>query len=221
MDEETSSLPTQDSDISDSDLHTYVLRITPYEKFSFQQVADLFKENGYYLNYVLSRETVPREHFHAVLQTDTNYDLEMVRGDIRSFLIPHWETTDHKLPRGFGNKQYNLQLADDLDRAVSYAVKQNEILFEGFTEDYITQRKTESFEKKKPSNFKSEYIDLSNRFQDSDMDVREFMINYCDLKAKYDQLVNLQHAYGYALSNSIKRDKNASEYVENFLYKYS
>lgn len=45
------------------------------------------------------------------------------------------------------------------------------------------------------------------------------MINYCNLKAKYDQQINLNHAYGYALSNSIKRDKNAGEYVENFLYK--
>lgn len=217
---ETSSLPTQDLDPSDSGLlATYVIRITPYDKFSFQQVAEYIKAEPYYLNYVLSRELVPREHFHIVVQTDLTFDIEDVRGSIRAFIIPYWQNEQFKLPRGFGNKQYNLQVSDNVDGAVSYAVKQNEILFEGFTEDYIEQRKAESFDKKKPSNFKSEYIDLSNRFQESTMDIREFMIEYCNLKAKYDQQINLSHAYGYALSNSIKRDENASEFVENYLYK--
>lgn len=217
--DETSSLPTQDYDDSDSDLSSYVIRITPCDKFTFQQAVEYIKQEPYFLKYVISRETVPREHFHIVVQTDVSFTIDDVRGSIRAFIIPFWQSEDFKLPRGFGNKQYNLQISEDIDKAVSYAVKLGEYVFEGFTDEYITERRTESFDKKKPSNFKAEYMDLSNKFQESSMDLREFMIEFCNLKAKYDQQVNLSHAYGYALSNSIKRDKNANDFVENYLYK--
>lgn len=217
--EDTSSLPTQDLDPSDSDLATYVIRITPCDKFTFQQVAEYLSDEPFFLNYVIGRETVPQEHFHIVVQTDESFTIDDVRGSIRAFIIPYWQDDKFKLPRGFGNKQYNLQLSTTSDLAVSYAVKLNEFLFDGFTEEYIEERRAQSFDKKKPSNFKSEYIDLCNKFQTSDMDVRQFMVSYCNLKAKYDQQINLNHAYGYALSNEIKRDKNAEFYVENFLYK--
>jgi len=215
---ETSSLPTQDLDPSDNGPATYAIRLTPYEKFTFQQVVDFLMETPYFLKFVISRET-PKEHFHIVIETDETFDLEDVRECIRSFFVPFWQDDKGKLPRGFGNKQYNLQLSYDPDAAVTYAVKLGDFVYEGYSEEYILECKAKSFDKKKPSNFKSEYIDLSNRFQDSQMDIREFMISYCDLKAKYDQQVNLHHAYGYALSNSIKRDKNAADFVENYLYK--
>lgn len=217
---DTTSLPSQDYDPSDSDLHTYVVRITPHEKFTFQQVAEYIEAEPLFYSFVVSRETVPREHFHAVIQVDQTITIEDVRGAIRAFIIPFWSEQPGKLPRGFGNKQYNLQLSSDIDKAVSYAVKLGEYVYGGFTEEYITQRKAESFEKKKPSNFKAEYIELCQRFQDSEMDIREFMLEYVRLKAKYGQQVRMSDAYGYAVSNLIKRDPDtAVEFVENYLYK--
>lgn len=220
MNEETSSLPSQEYEVSDSgsELASYVIRITPCEKFSFQQVVEFIKSEPQIFTYVVGRETVPREHFHLVVQTDEAITLEDVRGIVRAFLYPFWQSEDFKLPRGFGNKQYNLQIATELDRAVSYAVKLGEYVFEGFSEEYINERRAESFEKKKPCNFKAEYQELSQKFQESDMDVREFMIGFCNLKARYDQQINMSHAYGYALSNQIRRDGNAEEVVENYLY---
>lgn len=225
---DTTPLPTQDSDISDSGsvathdsalLSTYVVRITPCDKFTFQQVVDFLKGNESFYSYVVSRETVPREHFHIVIQTDISVDIEDVRGDIRFFILPFWTDSSGRAPKGFGNKQYNLQISNDLNAAVSYCVKLGEYEYEGFEEDYILERKAASFDKKKPCNFKSEYRDLSNKFQESDMDIREFMIEFCNLKAKYDQQINMAHVYGYALSNLFKRDKNSEEFVENYLYK--
>lgn len=154
----TTSLPTQDYDSSDSglseegsELVSYVIRITPCDKFTFQQVVEYIRDEPFYLNYVVSRELVPREHFHIVVQTDSSFTIEDVRGSIRAFIIPFWQDDKFKLPRGFGNKQYNLQLAEDLDRAVSYAVKLGEFSFEGFSQEYINERLAESFEKKSPA----------------------------------------------------------------------
>lgn len=219
---DTTSLPTQDSDPSDDGLlSTYVIRITPHDKFTFEQVAQIFKDEPLLTKYVLSKETVPREHYHAVIQCDISVEEDDIRGFVKSIIIPYWEDpVSHKLPRGFGNKQYNLQISQDVDKAVSYAVKQGDYVFEGFEEHYILSRKTESFDKKKTSNFKSEYRDLCQQFQESTMDLREFMVQYVLLKSKYDQMVNIAHAYGYAISQQIKREKDcAEEFVENFLYK--
>lgn len=216
---DTTSLPTQDLDISDNGLLTdYVIRVTSHGKFTKEQLADFLKGEPQLFRYVVGRETVPQEHYHIVCSVDPSVSEEDVRGIIRAFLIPLWQV-DFKLPKGFGNKQYNLQITQTLDSAVSYAIKTKEFWYDGFTPEYIEQRLNSAFEKKKPSNFKSEYLLLCKLFQESPMDISEFMVAYCNLKAKYDQQISMHHAYGYALSNIIKRDQTADYYVDNFLYK--
>lgn len=217
---DTNPLPTQDLDESDSGIvDTYVVRLTPHEKFTFQELHDLLKEEYQISSYVLSRELVPQEHFHLVVEVDSVVSEQDVRDIFRAFLIPYWEV-DHKLPRGFGNKQYNLQVAEDVTKAISYCVKDKDYVFEGYSAIYIQECAAASFSKKKPSDFKTEYRDLCTKFQDSTMDIREFMIQFSQLKAKYGQQVNIPHAYNYALSNLILREPDrAEDFVENFLYK--
>jgi len=226
---DSTPLPKQDNGDSDSDctgsvideeLTHYVVRITPCDKFTFSDLETYFKSEPQLTRYVIGRETVPREHFHAVLSVDENVTEVDVRDIVKAFLVPFWQTDVGKLPRGFGNKQYNLQLSEDVDKAVSYAVKMNEFVYEGWTDVYIQFRREESFEKKKPSDFKSEYRQLCEDFKTSTMDIREFMINFSLLKAKYGQQVRMHDAYSYALSNLFIRDPSEAEnYVENFLYK--
>lgn len=219
---DTNPLPNLDSDQSDSDpgvTDTYVIRLTSHGKFTFEQLHEFIHNEPMFCRYVVGRETVPQEHFHLVVVVDPSFTMDDVRGCIRAFIIPFWETPDHRLPRGFGNKQYNLQESIDLDKAVSYAVKCAEFKFEGFEESYILERQAQSYEKKTPSNFRSEYRDLCLKFQETpDMDIRVFMIDYCNLKAKYDQQVNLSQAYAFALSQEMKRDKTTELHVENYLY---
>lgn len=220
---DTNPLPNQDSDYSDSDpdeLTNYVVRITSHGKFGTEQLLKFLQEESWFYRFVVGRETVPQEHFHIVLSVDQSKTEHDVRDLIKSFICPFWYSSEMKLPRGFGNKQYNLQISDDIDKAVSYAVKQSEYWSEGFEEQYLETRRAESFEKKKPSNFRSEYIELSTEFQSSDMDIRQFMVRFVKLKAKYGQQVVISQAYSYALSNLIVREPSmADEYVENYLYK--
>lgn len=226
---ETTPLPILDNDLSDNDstvsdeelsLSHYCVRITSCEKFTKEQIVEFFGKEFNVCKYVIGIETDTEfEHYHLVLSVDSSYDIKWVKDIVRAFIVPLWQT-DGKLPVGWGNKQYNCKLSYDVDAAVSYAVKWSEYWYDGWSADYITLRKAQSFIKKKPSNFKSDYLQLCEQFQGSDMDTREFMVKYVQLKAKYGQAVQMHHAYGYALSNLFLRDPSeADNYVESFLYK--
>lgn len=216
---DTNPLPSQDDDISDNGIvNTYVIRITSHAKFTGEQLNEFLDKEFIFYQYVVGKETVPQEHYHIVVTVDTSITEQDVRDVIKAFIIPFWVLPTGKLPKGFGNKQYNCQESKDLNAAVSYAVKLGEFYFSGFTQEFIDERKAESFEKKKPSNFKSEYIALVDDFQKSQMDIREFMIGYINLKAKYGQQVVMTHVYGYALSNLCLRDPSfAGEVVNKYL----
>lgn len=218
---DTNPLPTQDDENSDSGQVThYIVRITSHEKFTFDELHGFIKEEHDIYSYVIGRELVPQEHFHLVLTVDDLKSEQDVRDIIKAFLVPLWQN-DGKLPRGFGNKQYNLQLAEDVDLSITYAVKMGDFVFENWDEEYIEACRAKSFEKKKPSNFKVEYMELSKEFQENpDIDIREFMIRLCNLKAKYGQIINMSHIYGSALSAQLLRNPELTEdYVENYLYK--
>jgi len=219
MEESTSPLPNQDDDDSDSGLSHYVVRVTPCGKFSYEDLLDTLLEEPEICRYVVGKELVPQEHYHLVLSVDESIDIQGVRDIIRAFIVPYW-SEGGKLPRGFGNKQYNLQVADDIYKAISYAVKLNDYRHEGWSDEFIASRVAESFEKKKPSNFKAEYLSLCETFQESNMDISDFMVNFIKLKAKYGQQVNGHTAYGFALSNMVLRDPSYAEsFVDNFLSK--
>lgn len=220
------SLPNLDSDESDSESYSstsdlscdvYVIRITPHGKFDFDQIFDFFNKEQEIAKFVIGRETVPREHFHVVCQVDNTVEELYIRGIVRFFLAPFWVDAKGKLPHGFGNKQYNLQLSEDPDAAVSYAVKQQEFRYVGYSPEYIESRRLASFDKKKPSNFQSEYQKLRDTFMETQMDIREFMKHIFDLKSKYDQNVQLHTLYSAALSIENKRDNTSQIHVDNFL----
>lgn len=220
---DTHSLPSQDEDLSDNGLTTdYMVRITSYGKFTYEQLQSFIKDEYVICRYVIGREVdTGNEHFHMVLTTDITISLDDVKDIIRAFIVPLWaDPITAKCPRGFGNKQYNCQVVKDKDLAVSYTVKLAEFCYEGYSEEYISHRVADSFLKKKPNNFKKEYLDLCTRFKDSNMDIREFMIEYVRLKAQYGQQVRMNDAYAYGLSNMIARDPSqAEEEVESYLYK--
>jgi len=223
---DTTPLPTQDHDLSDygsvfeSELNHYVVRITPYGKFTYDELVTRIHSEPQITRYVIAKETVPQDHYHLVLSTDDTLEVQDVKDIISAFIRPFWEV-DGKLPRGYGNKQYNLQVAEDIDKSISYAIKDTiTYTFEGYTPEYIAQRKEESFKKKSTTNFKVEFQLLKEEFHNSQMDTRSFMTKFCLLKSKYDQLVNLSHAYQYSLSVLFRRDPNEAErFVENYLYK--
>lgn len=209
------------SDSEPGDLvQDYALRITSYDKFTFDQLEQLMT-HPYIVRYVIGRETLPQEHYHVVFSTDMSVDESDIRQLIKDFLTPLWKTDKGKLPVGFGNKQYNLQVTETLDNAVTYAVKCKEYRFYYFDEDYLKEMVKKSFVKPDRPSFTTELQTLRDKFLQSDMTMTEFMVKYCQLKAKHDQQINMNNVYYYALSLYIKRDPDeASRYVNNYMDKF-
>lgn len=225
---DTTPLPTQDRDLSGSDqqslppddLAHYLVRITPYEKFTFKELQDFLELEALLMRYVVSQELKPQIHYHLVLTTDESVQIQDIKDIVRAFIFPLWQKNG-KLPLGFGNKQYNCQEAENLDNAISYALKdKKEYIQVGYEQKYIDERIQASFQKNSTKTFTTELQELQKNFQESDMDISEYMTKFIQLKSRYGQMINLQHAYQYALSQLIQRNpEQAQDFVDNYLYK--
>jgi len=224
---DTTPLPTQDCDLNDSDQQSqaddlvhYVARVTAYEKFTFDQLKAFLETEFRLLKYVVAQELVPQVHYHIVLTTDESFTIQDAKDTLRAFLYPLW-CVEGKLPRGWGNKQYNCQASTNVDQAISYALKdKKEYHYVGWPTEYIEQKIAASFTKKDTKSFNTELQELRNVFQTTDMDINNFMVKFVQLKSRYNQMVNLSHAYQYALSQLIQRNpEEAESFVINFLYK--
>ena len=203
--EETGDSSLYEEEDFSSQLKHYVIRITSYDKFTFEDVRQWLSDQSEFTKFVVARETQPREHFHIVLSTEL--ELSDVKDSVRWYVSPFWADKEGKLPRGFGNKQYNSAVAKDLDGAISYALKdKKEYAYEGYRDEYIRDRISASFQKKKPVNFKAEYIQLESLFMESDMSVTDFIKRYGYLKAKYGQQLSYNNAKAVADSIATRRD---------------
>jgi len=225
-----SEVSGQSSVYEESDfVDTFVIRLTPQGKYTLEELKGFFDSAFENDSWLIASETQPQLHFHIVLETELG--LDDLKNNIRSFLHIYWP--DGQRPRGWGNAQYNCERSRELTpeeleiystrsrKAAAYALKdREEYIFNVYTQEWIDSAVALSFPKKSTKTFKSEYQSLCDEFYKTNMDIRQFMIDFAKLKSKYGQIVNLQHAYGYALSNLIKRDPDsAEEFVENFLYK--
>lgn len=190
----------------------YVVRLTPMEKYSLEDLKKFLTEMDNH-SWILAVETKPKLHYHCVIENDD--DMDDFKARIRSFLFTYWEVR----PRGWGNAQYNCQVCNDKRRAISYALKdKEEYYYEGYDQAYIDWCIQESFPRNSPSTFRVEYRELCERFQASDMEIGEFMVQFIILKSKYGQQVRVVDAYSYAISNAVKRDPSyASSLVQDFL----
>lgn len=231
---EDESLPTNDEEGEVSDLssvydedefrNTYVVRFTPLGKYTFEQVVQWLKD--YFQFWIIAVESLPQVHYHMVIDHDEG--LKEMKELCRGFIYEKFGPEDRK--RGFGNKQYNCQLAkprteenaDMVSPAISYCLKDKEHYeYQGYEPDFIERCVQESFPKKSVESFKVELRNLLDKFAATrTMDVRDFMVEFCLLKAKYEQTVVPSHAYGFANSALIRRDGRgaAEDLVENYLY---
>lgn len=112
---------------------TYIIRLT-IPKNSLDQLKIFIKTIS--KKFVISHEYSQRHksHFHLVI--DTEVKKSQINKDLTSIL---------KVP--IGNAGRSITEARDTDLAVSYAVKDGEYIYEGYTDEYINERKEQSFQK--------------------------------------------------------------------------
>jgi len=185
-------------------LGTYCVRITPYEQFTYEQLEKHVIQQLQPRSWVIGTEISAKGilHYHLVFESDD----EDPKGFIRAFIDEVWPKEERT--RGFGNKQYNFQVAKDPVKAVTYAVKCGKYKFGGFyDEEFIQACKADSFVPSRKSEFKQKLDELKKLFHENkSLDQWDFMREFILLKAQYDQMVNMDHAYGYAISILIKRE---------------
>lgn len=212
------SSPVEDPDHDDYD-QQYLIRLTPYEKYTMDEVIVLLKDISD--RWIVTEEFESAQHFHVVICCD--YTMTTMRRVIREFLRPYFaDPKTDKFVRGFGNTQYNAQECEDIDLAISYCLKtykkNPELKYEyvGFTEEYINARKEASFEKKSKDTFKAEFYKLREEFST----INDYMIKYVKLCSKYERMVNMHHAYQYAMSAAVSKDESvADQLVGDYLNK--
>jgi len=203
---------------------TFILRITPPEDndyFSF--IIEKFKHYDgfdYLITEEISKEGVL--HYHIVCKCSDPFETfqNWARKEIVYILYPA------PRPKGFGIKQWHCTVSDNPHNAVVYALKEVKITrrfyYSGYTEEYIEECMNDSFTKSNRSAFTNDFTELKKKFQESSMTIEEFMDQFIILKGKHDQMVNLSHAYQYALSALVKRDPSAAtKLVRSFLNKNS
>lgn len=222
-DDSGQSASGQETDHDQSALFTrWMLRLTPLKMYDFEDARKFLSDH---FSRFLICEELPKQHFHIVLDVSSDeaslHD-DDIRGLIRStFLDAYWPAPR---PVGFGNKQYNLQIAKKPNECISYTLKQKgRKYFTGFTQEEIDAHAADSFPKNDRVTFVDLYRELKKEFHESEMSLFEFGDRFQILKSKFDQGVDPASTYKFALSALIKRDNRESgnvfrNYLESLKY---
>lgn len=191
----------------------YCLRLTPKGQYSIESVQDFVQENNaifkkwiYGMEYPDDQQKL---HYHFVIYS--KLEEKSFRKIVKDFIDPFFPNKK----RGYGNAQYNLQIAENPRKAISYALKDlGASEYSGFTEECIEHLRGESFQKE---SFDSLVINLNKKFQDEDMSDHCYMASYFTIYATFNRSINPSTIYGYLLSAKVNKDKN---YAEHFARQY-
>jgi len=192
----------------------YMLRLTPLGKYSREDIIKWLA--SFTDNWVCGKEQSKKEveHYHITIYDE--FEEEELRVKIRAFLAIYFT---EPAKRGDANKQYNLAVADSVDKAVSYSIKESTFDYGlGMNEEYMTLRAKAAYVKFDKRVFAEELETLKESFRVSLMSLEDFMITFTNLKAKYRQPINMNNIYSLALSCQCNRDPGYAEgLVSRFL----
>ena len=199
--------------------HVYQLRLTPYGRYTLDSAIDYF--DPLIDDWVVTVESSKKgkEHFHFLLYSDSLNVKEDVAELVSVFLHRYWTSAERK--RGYGNKQYNLQVTTDAEQALTYILKDGGILRSTpiFTTDLLSTYRVKSFPKFSKDEFQIEFEQLKKNFKErlpgaeGGTSLEYFMIEFVKLKAKYRQPIKLSYIYEVGLANYLHRNPEESKRV--------
>lgn len=203
----------------------YILRMTPMEKYTIEDLTKFIDEQMDNSSWIIAEELSKKDKLHYHLVLENFCSLEHMKLSIRTFLDGFWPRGERK--RGFGNAQYNIQVAEDKDKAISYAIKESKgkeislrkFTYKGYSEEAIEYYLDNSYTKADKATFKIDYKLLCDKYRtDYTMQKEDFIKEFILLKAKHGQQVRKMDAIGYALSNEVARNPDyASDLAQNFI----
>lgn len=194
----------------------YMLRLTPQGRYTKDQVISWLDTT--FFEWILAEETAKKLHYHVVIVDDCK-EVD-TRNKVLKFLHGYW----HKLERGrgWGNAQYNLQEADNIEDAVTYTVKDGLVVYsDGVNEEAVDQLRKKSYKKYDKGIFAKDLQKIYDDYKTSDeKGIRELMIRLCQLKGQYRQPINMHYIYQCAITANINKNPKVAEmYVDDYLDK--
>jgi len=193
----------------------YMLRLTPLDKYERTHVEAWL--STFTNNWVCAREDSKKAKLHFHITIYDVFEEESLREKIRAFLVLYFT---EPAKRGDANKQYNLTVAESVEKAINYTVKELDITFgSGMDKKYMEARIKASFLKFDRTTFAKELEELKQRYKTTDsMKLGDFMEQFVLLKASYRQPINMNYIYQLAISCHVNKDPSYAErYVRNFL----
>lgn len=203
---DTNPLPYNVEVETSSGHYTYVVRFTPLGQYCVESIGEYLEQ---FEKWVYGREFTEDgvEHYHLVIYTEL--EINKMRQTIKNFIYPFFP--DRK--RGFGNKQYNLQYAENPRKAISYCLKDlGDFNFSGFTDECIECLRNESFPR---TTFEDDVLQLNKDYQNNLLTDQDYLVGYYKIYAKYGRSLNVNTINGYLLSARVLRDPDYAIVLAN------
>lgn len=187
----------------------YMVRLTPEGHYTRDALIRWLDEE--FFEWIIGEEVAKKLHYHIVIITSD--DIYEMRTKVQSFLHT-WYPFDER-GRGWGNRQYNLQQVESVDKAILYTVKDGNVAWsDGICSDMIEDYRKISYAKYDKVTFAKELQAIQDKFKSyPDMTVKEFMIEVVLLKSKYRQTINLRYIHQMANGARVHREPEWAEWL--------
>lgn len=193
--------------------YCYLLRFTPLGRYEYNTVVDEFLSKNFSDNRWIISEEKPdtdQQHFHIVLFSFD--DINAIKQHVRNFIYPFFPDRS----RGFGNKQMNTQLAENISKGISYCLKDmHQQTFNDFSEECIEYFKSKSYTK---SSCDSELEKLRSDFLSDVINDKQYCSNYMIIYSKFGRNVNPDTSYYSLLSLKVVKDPDYANSLTNSLF---
>uniref|UniRef100_UPI0040481F8A hypothetical protein n=1 Tax=Shewanella sp. TaxID=50422 RepID=UPI0040481F8A len=138
----------------------YMIRLTPDGRYNAVHIQKFL--SSITDNWICARENSKKakEHYHCTIYD--RFEEEYVRSKIREFLLIYFP---EPAKRGDANKQYNLTIADSVEKGINYTVKETDITYgKGMDPKYMEKRIKASFLKFDRASFQTKVEKLKKDF---------------------------------------------------------
>lgn len=199
-DSANTSIPILKCDKVLSDDKWYMLRLTPFEEYQDGDVKELLNMFSAKI-WIYSKEVSKGDkiHYHTLFQCYKD-PREDIKEWLQTFFTDKWKKED-------GNKRYNLTEVDDINKAVTYVVKDGDYFIgDHINTSYVENCKKKSFKKYSKEAFASAFEELKTEFREDKIDHLELRTKFIRLKATYGQPVDSNRITGIINSLRVQKD---------------
>lgn len=199
--------------------YVYMLRMTPDGKYSRGHL-EAYIDNLSQRRYVCAMENSKKSKIHFHITIVSHLEEEEIRDAIREFLKVAFPDPPK---RGDANKQYNLTLARDVNKAFRYTIKEKDITYgDGIKKSYMDKCLKTAYLKFDKHTYKTKYEAIRDNYLEYDLTDSDLFIKIVQLKADYRQPINMAQIHQQVISCICHKYPHRTEqFVNDYIAKIS